>query len=135
MAANASRRATVICDGGSLGNPGRGYGSFRWRLAEGPWSEPVRLTFGELTTNNEAEYQALIAALETVARHVQEPQLVAVEVLTDSRLLVEQMSGRWKLRAANLFAWHHRARRAAEQFRAVTFRWQPRAAVVDLLGH
>ncbi len=134
-AANPARQARLVCDGGSLGNPGRGYGSFRWQLGSDPWSEPVRLSFGERTTNNEAEYQALIAALETLAQEVASPEHVSLEVLTDSRLLAQQMSGHWKLRAANLFDLHDRAQRAAAMFRRVTFRWLPRSRIVELLGH
>lgn len=128
-------RVEVVCDGGSLGNPGRGYGSYRWRAGDGPWSEPVRLSFGNQVTNNEAEYCALIAALASVRAAFGAAEPVAVEVITDSRLLAEQMSGRWRLRAPNLFALHDEARRLAASFAAITFHWRPREEVVSLLGH
>ena len=55
----------IIFDGGSKGNPGQGYGSYtlRWPGAQ---QQIVRLRFGDRVTNNEAEYDTLIAALEAV---------------------------------------------------------------------
>jgi ribonuclease HI len=53
----------VIFDGGSRGNPGPGYGSYRLRTRDGR-EDVRRLEFGEAMTNNEAEYRTLIAALD-----------------------------------------------------------------------
>ena len=62
-----ARRYRIVFDGGSKGNPGIGYGSYRIQPEGGPWSEPYRLEFGDKVTNNEAEYRSLIAAFEHLA--------------------------------------------------------------------
>src|SRR5690242_11228135 len=56
----------LIFDGGSIGNPGRGYGSYQ--VSVRGKAEPVqRLEFAGTSTNNEAEYATLIAALEALS--------------------------------------------------------------------
>ena len=125
----------IVFDGGSLGNPGRGYGSFRLRRRDAPWSQAVRLEFGPRVTNNEAEYRALIAALEAAAAAAGDPGRTSLEVLGDSQLVLNQLRGRWKVRAENLRAHHARARALLDRFAAVRLTWQPRAESVALLGH
>ncbi len=128
-------RYAVVCDGGSIGNPGRGYGSFRLRRRGEPWSEPVQLEFGDGITNNEAEYRSLIGALHALLETCGDPARVAVEVLTDSKLVVMQLQGRWKVRAGNLAPLHRAARRVAGRFGEVRYVWHPREKSVELLGH
>ncbi len=130
-----SQTWAVVFDGGSLGNPGHGYGSYRLRLDGGDWSGIVRLEHGNPITNNEAEYRTLVAALEDLLARTAEPATVAVEILGDSKLVIEQLAGRWKVRAANLAADHLRARALLNQFGRVRLTWQPRARSVALLGH
>ncbi len=125
----------LVFDGGSRGNPGQGYGSFRLRRAGGVWSEAVRLEFGDRVTNNEAEYRAMIGGLEALAASLDDPRDVSVKVLSDSRLVVEQMKGSWKVRARNLAPLNATARRLASQFGAVRYRWHRREESVRLLGH
>lgn len=125
----------IVFDGGSLGNPGRGYGSFRLRHAGEPWSEPVRCEFGDAVTNNEAEYRSLIAALEALLDLCDDPAAVSVEASTDSMLVVKQMQGAWKVRAANLAPLRTAAQRLAGNFAKVRFYWHPRQESVTLLGH
>ena len=87
-----SRRLTVEADGGSRGNPGvAGYGALvrdtdtAALLAER--AEPLGKA-----SNNVAEYRGLIAGLE--AAYAIDPS-AQVHVRMDSKLVVEQMSGRW----------------------------------------
>jgi ribonuclease HI len=127
--------AVIVFDGGSLGNPGRGYGSYRVRFDDGPWSEPVRLEHGARITNNEAEYRTLSVALEALAEQLEAPAATDIEVLGDSQLVLKQLTGAWKVRAGNLVADHARARAAAARFRRVRYTWQPRRKSVALLGH
>ena len=82
---------TLIFDGGSLGNPGRGYGSYASiRNVDGK-QLIKRLEFGENMTNNEAEYQTLIAGLEDIVGTIEEiegdPTAFPIEVRGDSRLI------------------------------------------------
>ncbi|MFG3620239.1 bifunctional RNase H/acid phosphatase [Nocardia sp. NPDC047654] len=113
----------VEADGGSRGNPGpAGYGAVVYDagrvrvLAE-------RREFLGIATNNVAEYRGLIAGLEAAAELGAESVLVRM----DSKLVVEQMSGRWKIKHAALIPLADRARRIAAGLGRVTYSWIPRA--------
>jgi probable phosphoglycerate mutase len=73
-------------------------------------------------TNNVAEYSGLIAGLEVIA--ALDP-LAIVEVRMDSKLVVEQMSGRWKIKSPDMRALAMRAREILP-FQNVTYTWIPR---------
>ncbi|MFI7669097.1 bifunctional RNase H/acid phosphatase [Nocardia sp. NPDC049526] len=117
------REVIVEADGGSRGNPGpAGYGAVVFSadhiriLAE-------RREYVGITTNNVAEYRGLIAGLEAAA----ELGARVVAVRMDSKLVVEQMSGRWKVKHASMIPLADRARRLVAGFDSVTFTWIPRA--------
>jgi probable phosphoglycerate mutase len=74
------------------------------------------------TTNNVAEYRGLIAGLEEARRLGADE----VAVSMDSKLVVEQMSGRWKVKHPGLAELHQQARALASTFDGVTFGWIPR---------
>ena len=117
-----SRRLVVEADGGSRGNPGpAGCGAVVRDEATGALLAEESLGLGE-TTNNVAEYRGLISGL----RAAQEHGATSVHARMDSKLVIEQMSGRWKVKHANL---QPLAREAAALVRAigeVTFEWVPR---------
>lgn len=129
---------TLICDGGSLGNPGKGYGSYQLADPDGH-HEIVRLDFGDGITSNQAEYRTLIAGIEDAARRAieigQQPTATALVIRTDSKLLVEQVAGRWKVRHPALQPLNTRARVLLQRFGRWEISWQPRAATVRVLGH
>jgi broad specificity phosphatase PhoE/ribonuclease HI len=121
--AAGARRLVVEADGGSRGNPGpAGYGALV-RDARTGQVLAERADHLGVTTNNVAEYSGLVAGLEAAARI--DPGAL-VEVRMDSRLVVEQMSGRWQIKHEDM---RRLARRAAEVLpRAqVTYTWVPRA--------
>jgi broad specificity phosphatase PhoE/ribonuclease HI len=119
-----SPKLIVEADGGSRGNPGpAGYGALVRDAGSG---EIVAQTCDSLghTTNNVAEYSGLIAGLQAAR------QLAAgadIEVRMDSRLVVEQMSGRWKIKDANLGKLAATAREVAAGLGQITYTWIPRA--------
>lgn len=129
---------TIVCDGGSLGNPGRGYGSYRLSDRTGH-GDVVRLEFGDNVTNNQAEYRTLIAAIEAAlahaAAHKLRPEDLCLAIRTDSKLVVEQMLGRWKVRNPDLQPLHARASMLARRFGCRDIAWQSRDASVRVLGH
>lgn len=91
----AARRVIVEADGGSRGNPGdAAYGALV-RDAETGEVLAERAEAIGIATNNVAEYRGLIAGLELVAEHAPDAE---VEVRMDSKLVVEQMAGRWKVK-------------------------------------
>ena len=131
----AGGRYSIVFDGGSINNPGRGYGTYRLRRDVEPWGDPVALEFGGGVTSNEAEYRTLITALEGLADRCEDAGSVAVTVIGDSRLVLNQVQGTWKVKAANLRPLVASARRAARRFGEVRYVWQGREESVKLLGH
>ncbi|UNS96799.1 bifunctional RNase H/acid phosphatase [Streptomyces tubbatahanensis] len=118
------RRTFVVeADGGSRGNPGpAGYGAVVRDAASGQTLRETAEFLGH-ATNNVAEYRGLLAGLR--AAHELDPH-AAVLVRMDSKLVVEQMSGRWKIKHPDM---RPLALEAGSVFppQAVTYEWIPRA--------
>ncbi len=115
-------RVVIEADGGSRGNPGpAGFGCVVFSADHATVLAEHKQFIGE-TTNNVAEYRGLIAGLEQARR------LGANEVAVsmDSKLVVEQMSGRWKVKNPGMAELNQQARALASTFDAVTFSWIPR---------
>jgi len=119
----AGRQLVVEADGGSRGNPGpAGYGALVRDAETGVVLAEAAASIGR-ATNNVAEYSGLLAGLQAAAEIDPDAQ---VEVRMDSRLVVEQMSGRWQIK-------HEDMRRLARQARdvlpagQVRYSWMPRA--------
>ena len=116
------RRVWVEADGGSRGNPGpAGYGA----VVLEPVTREVLAEAAEslgTVTNNVAEYRGLIAGLDAAlglgATHV--------DVRMDSKLVVEQMSGRWQIKHPDMKPLALQAKQLVRQFQRVTFTWIPR---------
>jgi len=129
---------TLVFDGGSLGNPGQGYGSFVYQGTINT-PTPVRLDYPGQTTNNEAEYMTMLHGLRAILQELEEtgsdPKTVGINVLSDSKLVVEQVSGRWKVRHAPLRPFHSEAQALLSRFGNWRLIWQPRLESVRLLGH
>ncbi len=116
-------RVVVEADGGSRGNPGpAGYGAVVFDADRGRVLAERREFLG-VTTNNVAEYRALIAGL-TAARDLGARE---VDVRMDSKLVVEQMSGRWKVKHPDMIPLAQRSRELADSFARVTYTWIPRS--------
>jgi probable phosphoglycerate mutase len=112
----------VETDGGSRGNPGpAGYGSVVLDPRTGETLAEAAEYIG-IATNNVAEYRGLIAGLK--AAKALDPA-AGIQVRMDSRLVVEQMSGRWKIKHSDL---KPLAAEAARIFPAgqVSYEWIPR---------
>lgn len=118
-------------DGGSRGNPGpAAYGTVIRDAATGELIAELAGYLGE-TTNNVAEYTGLLTGLEFLARDHAD---ATVEARLDSKLVVEQMSGNWKIKKDELRAIALRARDVFP-YEQVTYTWVPRAqnAAADAL--
>ncbi|RME83998.1 MAG: reverse transcriptase-like protein [Caldilineae bacterium] len=128
----------IVFDGGSKGNPGQGYGSYAVEWPGEP-RQVVRLQFGDMVTNNEAEYDTLIAALEAVLKRLEEqgvdPATAKVEIWGDSQLVVNQVSGAWQCREPRLQPRRDRVRALMARFGQATLRYHPREQSVEELGH
>jgi len=130
---------TLIFDGGSLGNPGPGYGSYVL-IRNGDGKQRLeRVDFGENMTNNVAEYRTLIAGLEDIVGVIEQagrdPAEFSIEVRGDSRLGSQPGGRQWKVKQPHLRPLCDRARELLVRFGKLELRWQERAESVDVLGH
>jgi probable phosphoglycerate mutase len=122
-------RLVVHCDGGARGNPGpAGIGA----VVTDPSTSPpaVLATVSEsigTATNNIAEYRALIAGI-AAARRLGARE---VEVRADSKLVVEQLAGRWRVKQAHLRPLHAQALELLDAFDRFELRHVPREENVD----
>jgi ribonuclease H / adenosylcobalamin/alpha-ribazole phosphatase len=118
------RRLIVEADGGSRGNPGpAGYGA----LVRDPETGRVlaeRAASVGRATNNVAEYGGLVAGLQAA---LDLDPTAKVEVRMDSKLVVEQMSGRWQIKHPDMKQLAMQAQRLARQLGTVRYTWVPRA--------
>jgi ribonuclease H / adenosylcobalamin/alpha-ribazole phosphatase len=122
-------RSLIVCaDGGSRGNPGvAGYGAVVLEAATGAVLAERAEPLG-LASNNVAEYSGLIAGLRAAAEI--DPG-ADIEARLDSKLVVEQLSGRWKIKHADMRRLALQARDLMAEIVAaggsVRFEWVPRA--------
>jgi broad specificity phosphatase PhoE/ribonuclease HI len=115
-------RVMIEADGGSRGNPGpAGYGAV---VRAHPTGEILLERYGSLgvATNNVAEYSGLIEGLRAAA----ELNATHVDVRMDSKLVIEQMSGRWQIKNPGLRPLAAEAAALMKRFDEVTFDWIPR---------
>ncbi|MGB6208716.1 bifunctional RNase H/acid phosphatase [Mycobacterium sp.] len=116
-------KVIVEADGGSRGNPGpAGYGSVVWTADRSTVLAESKQAIGR-ATNNVAEYRGLVAGLEEAAKL----NATEVAVSMDSKLVVEQMSGRWKVKHPDLAELNAKARALASRFEKISYTWIPRA--------
>jgi ribonuclease HI len=116
-------KVIVEADGGSRGNPGpAGYGAVVLDAATDEVLAERQAGLG-VTTNNVAEYQGLLAGL----RAARELGATEVAVRMDSKLVVEQMCGRWQVKHPAMRPLAAEARGLVREFASVSFEWVPRA--------
>jgi probable phosphoglycerate mutase len=119
-------RATLHTDGGARGNPGpAGIGAVLASL-EGDVLGEVAEAIGA-TTNNVAEYRALIAGLELAL----DKGVTELDVYLDSQLVVSQMKGEWKIKKAELRPLALRANSLMNKFASTTIQHVPRELNAD----
>ena len=123
------REVLIYSDGGARGNPGpAAIGAVVFDPATDP---PTRLaTVSErigVTTNNVAEYRAVIAALEA-ARHY---HARTVRIRCDSMLVVRQLQGAWRVKQPHLRPLHEQARALLADYEVVDLAHVPRESNAD----
>ncbi|HYY33367.1 MAG TPA: ribonuclease HI family protein [Gaiellaceae bacterium] len=115
-------KACLYTDGGARGNPGPAAAAYVLEAEDGH----VLAAHGEqigVATNNVAEYRALVAGLTKAV----ELGLDDVEVVSDSELLVKQMTGEYRVKNAALVELSLEAARLARRLRRVRYRSVRRA--------
>jgi ribonuclease H / adenosylcobalamin/alpha-ribazole phosphatase len=115
------KRVVIEADGGSRGNPGpAAYGAVLKDADTGEVIAEDASTIG-IASNNVAEYSGLIAGLRLAEEFAPDAD---IEVRMDSKLVVEQMSGRWKIKHASMKPLALEANRLAPF--GTTYTWMPR---------
>ena len=132
------RPIVIIFDGGSKGNPGKGYGSYALRWP-GQQEQIVKLQFGDDVTNNEAEYDTLIAALEATLARLNDlgagAATAQVTIRGDSLLVINQVKGEWKCKEKRMQVRRDRARALLDKFGRWELIHHDRSNSVRVLGH
>ncbi|SDY51025.1 probable phosphoglycerate mutase [Modestobacter sp. DSM 44400] len=120
----SGRKLIVEADGGSRGNPGpAGYGALVRDAESGRLLAERAESIGR-ATNNVAEYGGLVAGLQAA---LDLDPSATVEVRMDSKLVVEQMSGRWQVKHPDMKKLAVQARDISRQLASVRYTWVPRA--------
>jgi len=126
------KRLTIYTDGASSGNPGRASIGAVIRDGQGKTVSRISRSIGH-ATNNQAEYRAVIAALEEAAR------LGAgeVEIRSDSELVVKQLKGHYRVKKATLRPLYQKVVQLAGLLEAFTITHIPREQnrEADRLAH
>lgn len=113
---------TIYTDGAARGNPGPAGAGAVLKDEKGRIVAEVAAYLGDCRTNNEAEYEAIILALEKA----QELGAKGVRCRADSKLVVEQTLGRWKVKEPRLRPLRDRAAELLTGFSPYEFRHVPR---------
>lgn len=108
-------KGTLFTDGGSRGNPGPA--AIGYVLNFGDRKKASQGEYVGVTTNNCAEYKALIAGL----MRAQKERVTEIEVYMDSELIVRQMIGRYRVKTAQLVPLHKQAQDLVSQFLTISF--------------
>ena len=128
----AKNRLTIYVDGASRGNPGPAGIGIAIEDEKGITKARISGYIGE-TTNNQAEYKALIMGLREAAKLKAEH----VDIRTDSKLLSEQIQGNYKVRNINLRLLFQQAKQLLADFESFTIAFIPRYqnATADALAN
>ncbi len=114
---------TIYTDGASRGNPGKS------ALGAVAFNEDKEKIFElseylGISTNNFAEYSAVIYALKKALELGLSGE--DIRILADSKLMVEQASGNWKVKHPNIKSLHTELMNLSSLFKSVTFKHIPR---------
>lgn len=116
----AKSKFKVFIDGASRGNPGNsGIGILL--IDQNGEQQQIKKFLGT-RTNNQAEYMALITALETFKK----PGGNKLDIYTDSQLVAHQINGIWKVKDPDIAKLHAKARKLIINFSSVTIQHIPR---------
>jgi ribonuclease HI len=110
----------IYVDGASRGNPGSSGAGVLIKDIDGTIHK-IKRNLGILT-NNQAEYEALIIALQA-AKELKKNHL---KIYTDSSLLANQINGNWRVRDSKIAVLYKKARRLIEKFKQVEIEHIPR---------
>jgi len=129
----SSPYAFVLYADGGCNNLTRknGYASYAVFQGEEKIAHQERKTYTELETSQEAEYRALLDAMQWMRENAQGKYC---RILSDSQLIVMQVNGEWACRSENLRGYYCEAVELFNELK-IKLSWTPRAEIVKILGH
>lgn len=110
----------LFFDGASKGNPGESGCGFYIIDEETEFCILGKKYIGNFKTNNDAEYLGLINGLKKITDDFDTSKL-SLQVYGDSKLVIEQMKGDWKINAKNLIKHHKKAQVLSKKFKDIEF--------------
>ena len=118
--AQMNEKLIIFTDGASRGNPG--HASYGFTISE----DGGKLIFEEgryigIDTNNVAEYTAVLEAFRWIKDNLPAGRQVSIKLFADSKLVAEQLSGKWKIKNANLKLIFEKIKTIEDQFERVTY--------------
>lgn len=126
----------IVFDGGSKGNPGLGYGSFEIMRNGELFDRQLEIPFGNNLTNNQAEYMSLIRGLKSIIENPNvDPLKAEIVIRGDSKLVISQITGVWKVKNANMQPLWAEARGLLTEVGKWSALWHDRSNSVKILGH
>ena len=111
----------INTDGLSKNNPGQAAIGAVLKDTRGKIISTISQSIG-IASNNEAEYRAVIAALESALKHTADD----IELRSDSELVVNQLNGRYKIKSTALRPYYLEAAQLLGQFKKVIIKYVPR---------
>jgi ribonuclease HI len=120
---NKPARLTAHSDGAARGNPGPAGVGVVIKDADGRPLARIARYLG-IRTNNQAEYEGVVLALETAAGY----QPAHLDLFMDSELIVRQLQGAYRVRRPQLLPLYERSRALLRRFPSVVLHHVPRAA-------
>jgi len=113
------QKIIIYTDGGARGNPGvAGAGAVIFNEQNEVLGE-VSKYLGDYITNNYAEYEAIVLVLQKcIELGLQDAE---IEVRADSKLAVEQLSGRWKVKDTSIREQFNKVKSTMEELKSVKF--------------
>ena len=121
-----AERVIIHTDGASLGNPGQAAIGATIKDEQGRLVARISQRIGR-TTNNQAEYRAIVAALEEATRLGAKQ----VDINLDSELVVRQISGQYRVRKASLKPLHYRVKQLQGLLKSFTINHVPRRQNIE----
>ena len=112
----------AFTDGACEPNPGHGAAAYILRDSAGGQLEARGFYLGDNTTNNVAEFEGVARAAEAAARH----HATRLTIYSDSRMIVMQLQGRWRVKAEHLQDYYGRALDALGKLPRWSISWIPR---------
>ena len=115
-----AKRFTVYTDGAARGNPGPSASGF---AVVGNDEKIIgqKSFYNGIKTNNFAEYNAIIKALEWCEANIDDPEHTELDFVSDSELVVRQLNGKYKIRSEDMRKLNETVRELAKWFESVKF--------------